>query len=31
MIVLNSFKYDQLVRKAAELAGQEYSKPMNPE
>jgi hypothetical protein len=31
MIILNSFKYDQLVRKAAQLAGEEYSKSLHPE
>ena len=29
MIMLNNFKYDQSIRKAAELAGQEYSKSLN--
>ena len=31
MIILNTFKYDQLVRKAAQLAGEEYNKSLNPE
>jgi len=31
MIILNSFKYDQLVQKAAQLAGEEYSRSLNPE
>jgi hypothetical protein len=30
-MVLNKMKYDQLVRKAAELAGEEYGKSLNPE
>ena len=31
MLILNSFKYDQLVQKAAELAGEEYSRSVPPE
>jgi hypothetical protein len=30
-IFINKFKYDQLVRKAAQLAGEEYNKSLNPE
>jgi hypothetical protein len=30
-MVLNKMKYDQLVRKAAQLAGEEYGKSLNPE
>jgi hypothetical protein len=31
MIVFNAFKYDQLVRRGAQLAGEEYNKSLNPE
>jgi hypothetical protein len=31
MIILNRFKYDQAVRKAAQLAGEEYNNSLNPE
>ena len=31
MILLNTFKYDQLVQKAAQLAGEEYSKALHTE
>jgi uncharacterized protein YndB with AHSA1/START domain len=31
MILLNQFKYDQLVKGAARLAGEEYTKTLNPE
>jgi hypothetical protein len=31
MILLNNFKYDQLVQRAARLAGEEYSRSLHPE
>jgi hypothetical protein len=31
LILLNKFKYDQAVQKAAQLAGEEYHRSLNPE